>query len=62
MEILDMNEKDFVRWFRGFTEGVHHYNLTPKQWDNVKEKLASVGTQKNNSYIINTHYWTTTVA
>ncbi len=39
-----MNEKDFVQWLRGFAEGVHHYNMTPKQWDHLKELLETVGT------------------
>jgi len=57
-----MSDKEFVDWLRGFTEGVHHYNLTPKQWDYLKEKLSEVGKQNSNSYIVNQSYWTTTVA
>lgn len=56
-----MTEADFVKWFKGFSEGVHHYNITPKQWDYVKEKLSSVGKKNENSYIIDTSYWTTNV-
>jgi hypothetical protein len=37
-----MTSKEFVIWLRGFTEGVHEFNITPKQWDNLKEKLAKV--------------------
>lgn len=37
-----MTDKEFVDWLRGFTEGVHHYNITPAQWDLLKEKLAEV--------------------
>lgn len=37
-----MSDKDFIQWMRGFVEGVHHYNLTPKQWDYLKEKLQTV--------------------
>ena len=57
-----MNEKEFVEWFKGFSEGVHHYNLTPKQWDMVKEKLSQVGKKEKNSYIIDKRLWTVTVA
>jgi len=46
-----MSNKEFVQWLRGFTQGVHHYSLTPKQWDELKEKLKTVDTVKNNSYI-----------
>jgi DNA-binding PadR family transcriptional regulator len=37
-----MTSKEFVIWLKGFTEGVHEYNLTPKQWDALKEKLEEV--------------------
>ena len=52
-----MKEKDFVQWLRGFAEGVHHYNLTPKQWDHLKEVLETVG---ETSYDLNysTGNWT----
>jgi hypothetical protein len=37
-----MNSKEFTIWLKGFTEGVHEYNITPKQWDLLKEKLDQV--------------------
>ncbi len=37
-----MTSKEFIIWLRGFTEGVHEFNITPKQWDLMKEKLAEV--------------------
>lgn len=37
-----MTSKEFILWLKGFTEGVHEYNVTPKQWDLMKEKLAEV--------------------
>lgn len=37
-----MTSKEFITWLKGFTEGVHEYNITPKQWDLLKEKLAEV--------------------
>ena len=57
-----MSEKEFVQWFRGFSEGVHHYNITPAQWDYVKEKLSTVVTESDNSYIIDKRYWSSSVA
>jgi len=57
-----MNQAEFIQWLRGFADGVHHYNLTPKQWDELKEKLSEVGKQPNKSYIVDESYWTTTVA
>jgi hypothetical protein len=37
-----MTSKEFIIWLKGFTEGVHEYNVTPKQWDLLKEKLEEV--------------------
>lgn len=37
-----MTSKEFVIWLKGFTDGVHEYSITPKQWDYLKEKLAEV--------------------
>ena len=37
-----MTSKEFVLWLKGFTDGVHEYNITPKQWDLLKEKLEGV--------------------
>jgi hypothetical protein len=45
-----MNEKQFIDWLRGFTKGVHHYNITPAQWDNLKEVLDTVGKPRRADY------------
>ena len=37
-----MTSKEFTLWLKGFTEGVHEFNVTPKQWDTLKEQLAHV--------------------
>jgi len=37
-----MTSKEFVLWLKGFTDGVHEFNITPKQWDTLKEKLSEV--------------------
>ena len=37
-----MTNQEFVLWLKGFTEGVHEYNITPKQWDILKDKLTQV--------------------
>ena len=37
-----MTSNEFVLWLKGFTDGVHEYNITPKQWDLLKEKLKEV--------------------
>ena len=43
-----MTSREFVLWLKGFTEGVHEYNITPKQWDLLKEKLEQV---KDNKFV-----------
>jgi hypothetical protein len=37
-----MTSKEFVIWLKGFTEGVHEFNVTPKQWDLLKSKLEKI--------------------
>jgi hypothetical protein len=37
-----MTSKEFVLWLKGFSDGVHEFNITPKQWDTLKDKLAEV--------------------
>ena len=41
-----MTSKEFVLWLKGFTDGVHEFNITPKQWDILKEKLAEVSDEE----------------
>ncbi len=31
-----MTSKEFVIWLKGFTDGVHEFNITPKQWDTLR--------------------------
>ena len=55
-----MTEKEFVKWLQGYTKGVHHYSINPKQWQILKDKLATVN--KSTKYQIDPSVWTTTVA
>jgi hypothetical protein len=47
-----MTSKEFILWLKGFSEGVHEYNVTPKQWDILKEKLAEVKDEPTESFPI----------
>jgi len=47
-----MTSKEFVLWLKGFSEGVHEYNITPKQWDILKDKLAEVKDEPKESFPI----------
>ena len=42
-----MTESEFVQWLRGFVEGVHQYNMTPKQFDHLKDTLSKVKKDKH---------------
>jgi len=54
-----MNSEDFIKWLKGFSEGVHHFNLSPKQWDFLKSKLKKVNPNQTQEYIIDSNYWET---
>ena len=49
-----MTSKEFVLWLQGFTQGVHEYNITPKQWDALKDTLAKVNDEPRLTFPINT--------
>ena len=59
-----MTSKEFVIWLKGFSQGVHHYNITPAQWDYLKEVLADVKDEESKTYVNPYNYrkteWTTT--
>ena len=56
-----MSEKEFVKWFKGFVEGAHHFNISPAQWDFIKDKLSKVEKKSKNTYHFD-DYWTTDIA
>ena len=37
-----MTSREFVIWLKGFAAAANSYNITPKQWDEVKDKLDKV--------------------
>lgn len=37
-----MTSKEFVIWLKGFVAASSKYNVTPKQWDDIKDKLGEV--------------------
>lgn len=50
-----MTQNEFIQWMKGFTEGIHEYNITPKQWDLLKEKLKEVEDTISVSGILSDH-------
>jgi hypothetical protein len=49
-----MTSKEFVLWLQGFTQGVHEHNITPKQWDALKDTLAKIKDEPTLTFPINT--------
>ena len=45
-----MTSKEFVLWLKGFTEGVHEFNVSPKQWETLKDKLEEVKDEPTPSF------------
>jgi hypothetical protein len=37
-----MTSKIFVTWLHGFIKASHNYNITPKQWDELKDQIEKV--------------------
>ena len=37
-----MTPQEFITWFKGFVAAAHNYNITPAQWDQVKDQLGKV--------------------
>lgn len=37
-----MTPKEFLIWFRGFSEACHHLNPTPNQWEHILTTLKTV--------------------
>jgi hypothetical protein len=39
---VKMTSREFVLWLRGFATAANEFTLTPKQWDDLKDQLATV--------------------
>jgi hypothetical protein len=55
-----MTSKEFIIWLKGFTEGVHDFNITPKQWDLLKAKIEEVNDHPYSISVGTGGYGTTT--
>lgn len=44
-----MTSKNFVIWLRGFTAAANNFTLTPEQWDTLKDELAQVRDEEEES-------------
>ncbi len=54
-----MTPREFIIWFRGFVQAANGYNITPKQWDDVKDVLDKVEIDpiKGTKYVLDTTNW-----
>lgn len=52
-ENLEMNEKEFILWLKGFADGVGG-DVSNKQWEQVRLKLdeVNVGVKQSTPYLI----------
>lgn len=44
-----MKENEFIYWLKGFVQGCNPYQASPKQWEELQDKLKEVD---NNSYLL----------
>ena len=57
-----MTSNEFVIWLKGFTQAASNFTLTPKQWDDIKEKLDKVVPDdyvKGTRYTLDNSNWIT---
>jgi hypothetical protein len=48
-----MNSKEFIIWLKGFIAASSSYNITPKQYDELKDTLSKV----NDNELPNINYF-----
>jgi hypothetical protein len=49
---------EFFYWLKGFSEAVNPYNVTPKQWETILEKLNSVeSVDAKEEFDVEYHYY-----
>jgi len=51
-----MTSKEFIIWLKGFATAANSYNITPAQWDEVKEQLNKVNDNIFPGYVTTTTY------
>lgn len=37
-----MSPREFIIWFKGFAQAANSYNITPKQWEDICDRLNKV--------------------
>ena len=42
-----MTPIEFIIWLKGFAQAANGFNVTPKQWDDIKEQLDRVNLQES---------------
>ena len=47
-----MTSNEFILWLKGFVQATNPYDITPKQWDNIKTQLDKVNKPNTGGYTI----------
>jgi len=57
-----MQPLDFINWLNGFVQASNPYNITPAQWDILKEQLNKVNntSTKWTRHTLDNSNWSTT--
>lgn len=50
METQNLTPREFIIWLRGFAEAANNHNLTPAQWDTLRETLKTVELDTKSTY------------
>lgn len=48
-----MSPREFVIWFKGFVQASNPYNITPKQWEDICNRLDIVDTKEESIKVQN---------
>lgn len=51
-----MTPNEFAIWLKGFAKAANNFTLTPKQWDDVKEKLDQVKVDTSENVVLSRYH------
>jgi len=57
-----MKIDEFFYWLKGFSEAVNPYNVTPKQWETILEKLDQVQLKDKEGKDVYTYKYTKSIS
>jgi hypothetical protein len=45
-----MTKDAFITWLQGFVQAANPYNITPKQWEDLRDRLSQVNLHETGGY------------